>query len=74
VASQGARREIWFFQINDEQCWMAAFGVAALRDMPFLRPVALFLAHVQQAHHARNALQCIKNGFIATARISVDRP
>ena len=47
---------------------------AALWDMPFLRPAALFLADVQQAHDARNALQVHKNGFIATTRINVNKP
>jgi hypothetical protein len=42
--------------------------------MPFLHPAALFLADVQQAHNVRNALQRNKNGFIATARMSVNRP
>ncbi len=41
---------------------------AALRDMPFLYPAALFLAYVHSAHFARNALQSNKNGYIATAR------
>jgi hypothetical protein len=47
---------------------------AALRDMPFLRSAALFLVDVHQAHGARKALQRNKNGYIATARISVNRP
>jgi len=47
---------------------------AALRDMPFFRSAALFLADVQQAHCARNALQRNKNGDVATAIISVSRP
>jgi len=60
--------------MNDEQRGMASFGAAALRDMPFLRSSALFLAHVQQAHNAQNTLQRHKNGFIATTRMSVNRP
>jgi hypothetical protein len=47
---------------------------AALREMPFLHATALFLIDVQQAHGARNALQRIKNGYFATARICVNRP
>jgi hypothetical protein len=47
---------------------------AALRDMPFLRSAALFLADVHQAHGVRKALQRNKNSYIATARISVNRP
>jgi hypothetical protein len=47
---------------------------AALRDMPFLHTAALFLTDVQQAYNVRNALQRNKNGFIAAARISVNRP
>ena len=41
---------------------------AALREMPFLRSAALFLAEVQQAHGARKALQRNKNGYFAAAR------
>jgi len=46
----------------------------ALRDGPFLRPAALFLAGVHQAHYAQNALHSRKNGRVAAARISVNRP
>jgi hypothetical protein len=53
---------------------MASFGAAALWEMPFLHAASLFLTDVQQAHGSRNALQRIKNGYFATARISVDRP
>ena len=44
----------------------------ALWEMPFLHAASLFLADVQQAHGARNALQRIKNGCFAAARISVN--
>jgi hypothetical protein len=47
---------------------------AALREMPFLHAASLFLTDVQQAHGTQNALQRIKNGYFATARISVNRP
>jgi len=60
---------------NKRQATMNGFiRSAALRDVPFLRPVALFLTDVQQAYSARNALQRTKNSFIATAGISVNRP
>jgi len=47
---------------------------AALREMPFLHAAVLFLADVHTAHCARNALQRNKNGYFATAKISVNRP
>ena len=47
---------------------------AALRDNPFLRSAALFLADVPLAHFVRNALHSNKNGHVATTRISVNRP
>jgi len=46
----------------------------ALREVPFLYAATLFLADVHLAHGARNALQRNKNGYFATARISVNRP
>jgi hypothetical protein len=49
-------------------------SVTVLREMPFLRSTALFLADVHSVHCAQNALQRIKNGYFATARISVNRP
>jgi hypothetical protein len=49
-------------------------SVTALRNMPFLRSAALFLAHVHQVQSAQSALQRNKNGYIATAIISVNRP
>jgi len=42
--------------------------------MPFLHAATLFLADVHTAHCARNALQRNKNGYFATAKISVNRP
>jgi len=48
--------------------------IEALREMPFLHAAALFLSDVHSAHCARNALQRNKNGYFATARISVNRP
>jgi hypothetical protein len=46
----------------------------ALWETPFLPTATLFFADVQQAHGTLNALQRIKNGYFATARISVNRP
>jgi len=65
---------------NEQQATLNGLGYfepgrgVALRDMPFLYPAALFLAYVHSAHFARNALQSNKNGYIATARINVNRP
>ncbi len=47
---------------------------AALRAMPFLHAATLFFADVHSEHCARNALQGTKNGYFATAKISVNRP
>ena len=47
---------------------------AALWEMPFLRAASLFLTDVQQAQGSRNVLLRIKNGYFATAGISVNRP
>ncbi|MDQ6981708.1 MAG: hypothetical protein Q9M08_01695 [Mariprofundus sp.] len=47
---------------------------SAQRDMPFLRPATLFLAYGHSAHFTQNAMKRNKNGYIATARINVDRP
>jgi hypothetical protein len=41
-------------------------SVTALRDRPFLHSAALFLANVDQAHYAQNALHSNKNSLIAT--------
>jgi len=49
-------------------------SVTALREMPFLHAATLFFADVHSAHCARNALQRNKNGYFATAKISVNRP
>jgi len=47
---------------------------AALGDGLFLRSAALFLADVQIAHRARNALLMHKNNLVAATKISVNRP
>ena len=56
-SNQGARREVWWFQMNAEQQPSGLIWSAARRDCPFFRPSALSQAYVQQAHFACKALQ-----------------
>ena len=48
-ANQGARREVWWFQMNAEQQPSGLIWSAARRDWPFFRPSALSQAYVQQS-------------------------
>ncbi len=60
VANQGARREVWWFQMNAEQRRVASFGAQPAGVGHFSRPAALSQAYVQQAHFACKALRSEK--------------
>ncbi len=50
------RREVWLFQMNDEQRSMAFFQGQPEGPGLFFHPAALLFAHVNQLHSAHSAL------------------
>ena len=66
IARQSVRREVWLFQMNDEQRSMALFQVQPEGPDLFSRPAALSFAYVDQLHGTHSALLTKKIGSGST--------